>query len=42
MEHSNIEHVYAMSLRRVLLIKEKYNVLFPDFKRSIFLYDELN
>ena len=38
-EHTNIEQAYAMSLRRILLITQKYKVLFPTFKRSSFLYE---
>ena len=38
-EHTNIGQAYAMSLRRILLIYQKYKVLFPNFKRSSFLYD---
>lgn len=38
-EHTNIDESYAMSLKRILLIGQKYNILFPTFKNSSFLYD---
>ena len=38
-EYSNIGQSYAMSLRRILLMYEKYQVLFPNFKKSSFLYN---
>lgn len=38
-EHTNIDQTYAMTLRRILLVYQKYNVLLPDFKYGSFLYD---
>lgn len=38
-EHSNIKQACAMSLRRILLIYKKYEVLLPDYRQSSFLYD---
>ena len=38
-EHTNIEEAYAMSLRRILIINQKYKVPYPTFKRSSFLYE---
>ena len=38
-EHTNIEQACEMTLRRILLIKKKYNVELPNFKRSSFLYE---
>jgi hypothetical protein len=38
-EHVNIEDAYAMSLRRALLFQQKYKVIFPDFKKSSFIFD---
>ena len=38
-EHTNIDQTYAMSLRRTLLIYQKFNILYPDYKTSSFLYE---
>ena len=38
-EHSNIGLTYAMCLRRILLIHQKYKTNFPNYKKSSFLYD---
>ena len=38
-EHTNIDQTYAMSLRRNLLIHQKFNILYPDYKTSCFLYE---
>ena len=38
-EHTNISQTYAMSLRRILLIHQKFNILYPDYKMSSFLYE---
>ena len=38
-EHTNIDQTYAMSLRRILLIHQKFNILYPDYKTSSFLYE---
>lgn len=38
-EYSNIKQACAMSLRRILLIHKKYEVLLTDYKQSSFLYD---
>ena len=38
-KHTNIEEAYDMSLRRILLIYQKYKILVPSFKLSSFLYE---
>ena len=38
-EHTNIDQTYAMSLRRMLLFYQKFNILYPDYKASSFLYE---
>ena len=38
-EHTNIEQAYEMSLKRILLIYQKYKILPPIFKLSSFLYE---
>ena len=38
-EHTNMDQAYAMSLRRILLIYQKFNILYPDYKTSSFLYE---
>lgn len=38
-EHTNIGQTYAMSLRRIMLIHQKFNILYPNYKKSAFLYE---
>ena len=38
-EHTNIDQTYAISLRRTLLFYQKFNILYPDYKASSFLYE---
>ena len=37
-EHTNFKQVFGMSLRRTLLIHNKYKISYPDFVRSSFLF----
>lgn len=37
--HTNMEQTYGMALRRIILIYQKYKVLFPFFKKGSFLYE---
>ena len=38
-EHTNLEKSYEISLRGILLMYKKYEILLPNFKRSSFLYN---
>ena len=37
-EHTNYKQTFGMSLRRMLLVHNKYKITYPDFIRSSFLY----
>ena len=38
-KHSNLEKAYEISLRGTIIMYQKYKILFPNFKRSSFLYN---